>query len=129
MRLIKLADVKIAGVIVIAGGLLAGCTQSGYLNFDTTWSHLGTKLPDSAEGVEMAARDGDVMAQRVLANMYYWGNGVEQSDAKAVRWWKRAADNGDAEAQENLLRYQAGEPVEGALHASVGREIIAWITE
>jgi len=54
--------------------------------------------------------------------MYYWGEYVDQSEAKAIAWWSRAADKGDEEAQLYLDRVSAGEAVEGDLHASIGRE-------
>ena len=33
---------------------------------------------------------------------YHEGSGVEQSDAEAVKWYRLAADQGDAYAQNNL---------------------------
>ena len=111
--------------LAIAGGVLGACTQSGYQNFDTTFEPTGDRIHLAAANIDMDARDGDVTSQRVLGNMYYWGTGVEQSDAKALRWWKRARDNGDAIAADNLARYHAGLPIEGELNGGVGREIVA----
>ena len=42
------------------------------------------------------------MAQDHLGNMYYWGNGVSQDYSEAVKWYRKAAEQGDAEAQNNL---------------------------
>ena len=41
--------------------------------------------------------------------MYAGGAGVAQDDSQAVRWWKQAAEQGDASAQFNLgLAYRDG---------------------
>lgn len=37
-----------------------------------------------------------------LAGRYYEGRGVARSEAEALRWWKLSADQGDAQARENL---------------------------
>ncbi|MBY0345945.1 MAG: SEL1-like repeat protein [Neisseriaceae bacterium] len=34
--------------------------------------------------------------------MYYNGEGVEQNDAEAVRWYKKAAEQGHADAQNKV---------------------------
>ena len=34
--------------------------------------------------------------------MYYKGQGVEQDDKEAFKWWKKAAEPGNANAQVNL---------------------------
>ena len=38
-----------------------------------------------------AAEAGDARAQYNLALLYSYGQGVAQSDAEAVRWWRQAA--------------------------------------
>ena len=44
--------------------------------------------------------------------MYDEGEGVPQDDAEAVRWYRLAAEQGDATAQYNLgLMYDEGEGV------------------
>ena len=42
------------------------------------------------------------MAQYNLGGMYALGRGVPQDDAEAVKWYRKAADQGDAIAQHNL---------------------------
>jgi TPR repeat protein len=37
-----------------------------------------------------------------LGNMYYTGDGVQQSEAEAARWYRLAADQGYPEAQHRL---------------------------
>jgi TPR repeat protein len=48
------------------------------------------------------AEDGDVQAQLALAKGYHLGEGIEKDEAKAVGWWEKAAEHGDATAQVNL---------------------------
>ena len=44
--------------------------------------------------------------------MYAKGQGVRQDYFKAVEWWQKAADQGDAPAQYNLgIMYQYGQGV------------------
>ena len=51
-------------------------------------------------------------AQNRLGWMYYKGIGVKQDDAEALRWYTKAAEQGDADAQYHLGdRYYLGEGV------------------
>ena len=44
--------------------------------------------------------------------MYYNAEGVPESRAEAVKWWRKAAEQGDALAQKNLgVMYVTGEGV------------------
>ena len=45
-----------------------------------------------------AAAVGDAKAQRYLGVMYGEGHGVTKNDVEAVRWYRMAADQGDADA-------------------------------
>jgi len=60
-----------------------------------------------------AAEQGYVIAQGVLALMYYEGQeGVQQDYSKAVHWFNKAAEQGDASAQYFLAdMYYEGEGV------------------
>src|SRR5690606_10451302 len=42
---------------------------------------------------------GDSVAQYNLGSLYYRGQGVPQNHVEAARWYRRAADQGLAEAQ------------------------------
>ena len=45
--------------------------------------------------------------------MYYSGDGLEQDKQKAVYWFTKAAEQGDAEAQYNLaVMYDKGNGIE-----------------
>jgi TPR repeat protein len=103
--------------------LLAACTQSGFRNADYTLdSAVGDINVVRVSTLEKQAIGGNAAAQRMLGSMYYWGEHVDQNETKAVAWWSRAADKGDAEAQLNLTRITAGEPIEGEMHADIGRQ-------
>ena len=110
--------------------LLAACSQSGFRNVDTVVEGMSDDvLLVRVTSVEEKAAGGNPVAQRVLGNMYYWGEHVDQNETKAIAWWSRAADKGDAEAQLNLSKATAGEPVTGEMHASIGREYWATVEE
>ena len=52
--------------------------------------------------VEDRAASGDPEAQDNLGRMYAYGRDVPQDDAEAVKWFRRAADQGHVSAQFNL---------------------------
>jgi TPR repeat protein len=52
--------------------------------------------------IEFLARGGEARAQYDLGLMYDQGQGVPQSDAKAMEWYERAAQQGEPRAQYNL---------------------------
>lgn len=52
--------------------------------------------------VKQLAEDGDAVAQSYLGRMYIKGIGVEEDDMKAVEWFRKAAEQGNAYAQRNL---------------------------
>ena len=45
------------------------------------------------------AQNGDAEAQYNLGSAYARGEGVEQDDAEAVKWWRLAAEQGNVDAQ------------------------------
>lgn len=52
---------------------------------------------------------GDLSAQLTLAKAYYLGSGVPKDAAEAVRWFRKAADQGEPQSQRILgLMYEAG---------------------
>ena len=75
---------------------------------------LADKLQDAAAAIqrkdyvtavrllEPLASAGDALAQLRLGTLYYHGHGVRESDALALQWFRRAADQGLAEAQFQL---------------------------
>ena len=62
--------------------------------------------------IKKKAGAGDADAQFDLGYMYYHGYSVPKDYAKAVKWFRLAADQGDAKAQRNLgCMYQRGQGV------------------
>ena len=55
---------------------------------------------------EPLAEDGDIIAQLNRGVMYYIGQRVPQDYKEAVKWYRRAADQGHAQAQHNLSLIQ-----------------------
>ena len=49
-----------------------------------------------------AAEAGDPDAELRLASMYYRGEGMEQDYREAAKWYRKAAEQGNAEAQYRL---------------------------
>ena len=73
------------------------------------------QAPDFAETLRQASQgDGLVtrLAQYNLGVMYANGDGVPQNYSEAMKWYRRAADQGDPDAQYNLgLMYASGDGV------------------
>jgi hypothetical protein len=62
--------------------------------------------------VKLTAIDGDADAQFQLAGLYARGDVVEQNLAEAVKWYRKAAEQGHDSAQYKLgLAYQKGKGV------------------
>ena len=51
----------------------------------------------------MKAAAGDAVAQYNLGSMYYDGHGVTKDYTEAVKWFRKAADQGSVEAQKDLV--------------------------
>ena len=60
-----------------------------------------SEQPSSAELVR-SAEQGDVTAQFDLGLMYATGEGVPQDSVEAVAWYRKAAEQESAAAQNNL---------------------------
>lgn len=51
---------------------------------------------------EQAAKKGSARAQYYIAEMYYYGIGLEKDEIVGYQWYKKAADNGDSIACNRL---------------------------
>ena len=60
------------------------------------------KLPEDLKQLKRKARQGWDSAQYELGRHYYHGEGVRQSYKKAIKWFRRAADQEFAQAQMAL---------------------------
>ena len=52
----------------------------------------------------MAAEQNFVAAQSILGRYYETGTGVPQDETEAVKWYRRAAEQGDEDAKQKLKR-------------------------
>lgn len=60
--------------------------------------------------VLQAAKEGDVIAQNRLGNLYFEGDGVDADEMKAIHWFHLAAEQGHVESQGSLgLLYYCSE--------------------
>ncbi len=57
---------------------------------------------DTFEEVLLSALDGNAKAQRKLGYFYLYGQGVTQSSIEAVKWYRKAAEQGLVKAQFEL---------------------------
>jgi|GEM_PF-5763341 len=62
---------------------------------------LAQTPPPSAD-VRKAGELGNAAAQTSLGDAYYFGRGVPKDPTEAVRWYRKAAEQGDAYAQVHL---------------------------
>ena len=63
------------------------------------------------------AEQDNVLVQTLVGSMYTYGEGTEQDDKEAVKWFTRAARQGSAQAQYNLgIMYEQGFGVEKDLN-------------
>ena len=75
---------------------------------------LPTNKAESSAVLEKA-NAGDVSSQHLAGLMYLNGSGVPKSLPSALKWFKRAADNGYADAQYDLaVMYENGEGIEAS---------------
>ena len=53
-----------------------------------------------------AAEQGDVDAQNYLGWMYFHGSGVPENKVEAVKWYRKAAKQGDSDAKRALEKLE-----------------------
>lgn len=70
--------------------------------YATPHSFAGNSSSQNMAVLEQKANQGNVEAQFVLAGIYFKGNGIPQDYIKAFEWYQKAADQGHAQAQNNL---------------------------
>ena len=92
-------------------------------------SNESVLVPDDMDETNKAlwqkAQNGDVSAQKDLADKYYYGRGVKQDYTKAAIWYAKAAKKGNAYAQCFLgYCYKNGQGVEKNF-----TEAVKWYTK
>ena len=62
--------------------------------------------------LQKLAMRGNIEAQLILGTKYHYGEGVLRDEARAFKWYLKAANQGDSRAQSNIgLMYATGEGV------------------
>jgi TPR repeat protein len=51
----------------------------------------------------MAAEKGNAQAQFNIGNCYYFGMGIAKNKKEALKWWQKAAEQGNETARENII--------------------------
>lgn len=97
--------------------LLAGCDRPVAATRPET---AEAKSPRSIEQLRLAAEQGDAQAQNELGTAYYYGTGVDQDTAEALKWLRSAAEKENLSAQ-SLLAWTYFET-----NAVSGLEAVKW---
>src|SRR3954463_716564 len=99
----RLATLVLAcGLLTLLVSLATGPVCAGQLE-DAVFAAYN--LGNFATALRLAqplAKQGNPEAQYAFGLMYSGGEGVPQDDAKAVKWYRKAAEQGLAAAQNNL---------------------------
>jgi TPR repeat protein len=91
-----LISVMMVAILLSASGAMAGAFEDGVAAYDRMdWATAIRVLRPLAER-------GDVKAQLLVAHMYSWGQGVPADRKEALRWYRRAAEQGDAVAEAEV---------------------------
>lgn len=61
------------------------------------------------------AQAGEAQAQKIIGHIYSFGQGVEINFAKAIQWYRLAAEQGDPAAQNNLASHLLEENLQEAI--------------
>ncbi len=70
---------------------------------------IETLTPQSVRTWEQKAGTGDMFAQNLIGIAYKCGMGVVQDHALSTKWFRKAAEQGEADAQFNLARIYGSE--------------------
>lgn len=81
--------------------------------------YLAKDYREALPWLTLAGEQDEVLAQMILGEMFYLGKGVEQDNGVAINWYKRAAGQGNREA----------EAIIGTIHYLEGNygEAIKWL--
>jgi len=92
----------------------------GFATWDNLPASAQRDMDAAIKGWRAAANEGYALAQFTLANIVEHGCGVAKNDAEAARWYRKAAMQGDAQAQCCLGLILAKEP---ARHTETRRQL------
>lgn len=81
---------------------ILACVVATSLTAGSSFAAVDPSMPDRTKQLQMLAEQGDSQAQYELGNIYRRGQSVEQSYVEAAKWYRKAAEQGYAKAQNNL---------------------------
>ena len=100
MRSVRAAEALCAAALLLA---TAGAAPAVAQSFEEALAAYNQgDYVTARRGFLGPAEQGNVLAQLGLGVIYDEGRGVRQDDAEAARWFRRAAEQGQAHAQNNL---------------------------
>mgnify|MGYP005867812565 CR=1 FL=1 len=81
-------------------------------NVERSVQQLRSRLAvrDNFDELLERAKEGDLDAQKDLAMAYVRGDEIEQNNEEAFKWYKAAAEQGDAEKRRRLLEFDRSLP-------------------
>ena len=91
----KHITIILAFLITLSSPVVAQDFQKGYT------AYLAGDNVTAIQEWTPLAEAGDALLQAILGDMYRKGQGVPQDYAEAVKWYRLAADQGDAGAQRS----------------------------
>jgi TPR repeat protein len=77
--------------------------MDGVLKFKgTSEPYFSENCPKQLAFWQQAAEQGQAITQSFLADCYFYGTGIAKDEVQAVAWFRKAAEQGFAPAQEAL---------------------------
>ena len=74
--------------------------ESDACDNSTTYSEYVKRCTEELNAIYKKAEQGDAEAQYRLGSCYYNGDGVNEDKAEAVKWYRKAAEQGDSNARK-----------------------------
>ena len=107
---------KILSLLAISCSIvLSGCTEKKMVSTTVVIPNNIIKQKITVidfETTRLLAEQGDAKAQYLLGEMYFKGNNVRQSYAKAMEWFQKAAAQGNSDAKNAIgLSFLKGDGV------------------
>ena len=81
---------------------LLGCIAAALLSTGALAQNNDVDIEKTVKTTHLLAEQGEADAQYNLGNCYAFGDGVEQSYTEAVKWYKKAAEQGHEDAKKEL---------------------------
>jgi len=111
LRTPGLSAILLAVQVFLPSSAAAGMAPEELKVFKPNKAQAELELKDAFERAKARAEKGDVQAQYSLANYYERGLGVAKDKNEAVKWYRKAADQGHAQSK---LQLELKDTFEGA---------------